>query len=1038
MDSKLSFYHINICSLVNKIDEIALETEDFDIIGITETHLDNSVKNDEIVIPNYYEPIRRDRNRYGGGVAIYIRKNISYKRRQDLESKEIESLCIEIHKQPTKTICTIAYKPPNQPVDSWKKVQDFFENLNSLPLTRHIILGDFNNNILIKNPTPKITTIMKQLNLFQHIKEPTRKTDTTATTIDLIITNFNDNIISSGTFPQHLSDHSGTFLQINWKQTTQQPTKFKLWKYSEGNYDEIRNKLKSEKWDDIFDNETNINNIYDKITEKITNLANRYIPNKTVITNSKNKPWFSKELKKLKKEVLRKRNKAVKTNKHNDWKNYRDARNTLTTKIRKAKLEYPAKVAEELKQNTNSKSAWWKTTNTLLYGSKYEIIPPLENVNGKPASNPLEKAEILNNQFVKQTILNEIDRPTPYIQRKNKNTLDKIEINQQEICDALKSLDRSKAPGPDEIHPYLLRECYKELTYPIYRLVKYSLQIEEVPTSWKRANVKPIYKSGERSEPVNYRPISLTSCICKIAEKIIFKKLYNFFKENNVISTNQSGFTPGDSATNQITELYNNICLELDNSNEVRAVFLDMSKAFDKVWHRGLLSKLASQGIRGKLLHWIKNYLSDRYQRVIVDNTSSSWASIHAGVPQGSILGPLLFLIFINDLTENVVSNIRLFADDSMIFLPVEDPTQAANLINEDLIRIHKWSEKWLVTFNAGKTKSMIFSRKNKPPNHPDLFFNNVKVTKVPTHKHLGITFKSDGKWDVHINNIITKANKKLVLLRKLKYLLDRKSLQNLYFAHIRPILEYGNTIWCNCTEELSDQIEEVQLEAARIVTGAVKGTHHSHLYKETKWNTLKKRRETNQIVLFRKMLNKEVPPYLYLLIPPPRETQYNTRAETRTITPLYAKRELYFNSFLPKTIRIWNSLNYQTRNILSISLLKNKLNGNTKTPKYYNTGNRTSQIWHARIRMECSNLNKHMYLRYLSDNKGCQCGHTIEDENHYFFHCPLYNNQRTTYIPPNSTLDEILYGNSEWNETKNAELFERVCNFIIQTKRFI
>lgn len=191
----------------------------------------------------------------------------------------------------------------------------------------------------------------------------------------------------------------------------------------------------------------------------------------------------------------------------------------------------------------------------------------------------------------------------------------------------------------------------------------------------------------------NYRPISLLNTIGKVMEKIIHKHIFNFSKEQNVITCFQSGFVPGDSTTNQLVEIYNTFCKALDEGKEVRAIFCDISKAFDRVWHKGLLFKLQNVGISGCLLQWFSSYLSGRKQRVVIPGASSDWANIQAGVPQGSILGPLLFLLYINDIVVNIKANVRLFADDTSLYLIVEDPNETATILNNDLETINKWAD---------------------------------------------------------------------------------------------------------------------------------------------------------------------------------------------------------------------------------------------------------------------------------------------------------------------------------------------------------
>ena len=233
--------------------------------------------------------------------------------------------------------------------------------------------------------------------------------------------------------------------------------------------------------------------------------------------------------------------------------------------------------------------------------------------------------------------------------------------------------------------------------------------------------VKTLYKS----DISNYKPISLLNTIGKDFEKLVNKHVYNFFVSNNTIFCLQSGFVQGDSTVNQLVSIYNTFCYALDDGKEVRAVFLDISKAFDRVWHKGLLLKLNFVGIRGSLLLWFPDYLTNRRQRVVLPGDCSDWTLTKAGVPQGSILGPLLFLIFINDLVSDIETNIRLFADDTSLCIIVETPQSAARKLNNDLSKIKAWASKWLVTFNPSKSESLLISQKRSNINHPDLCMDN-------------------------------------------------------------------------------------------------------------------------------------------------------------------------------------------------------------------------------------------------------------------------------------------------------------------------
>ena len=259
----------------------------------------------------------------------------------------------------------------------------------------------------------------------------------------------------------------------------------------------------------------------------------------------------------------------------------------------------------------------------------------------------------------------------------------------------------------------------------------------------------------------------------KFLKKIVHKHVFNFFHEHHVITTLQSGFVPGDSTVNQLVDIYNTFCKALDEGKEVRAIFCDISKAFDRVWHRGLLFKLETAGISGILLSWFSDYLNDRCQRVVLPGASSEWTPIRAGVPQGSIFGPLLFSIYINDIVEDIDSTIRLFADDTSLYIIVDEPVHAAHTLNLDLVKISCWAKQWLVTFNPDKSEAILFSRKHNKPYQPPVLMDQTQINEVKSHKHLGIILTNDCNWHEHIEHIKAKAWNRINVMRKLKFKLD-------------------------------------------------------------------------------------------------------------------------------------------------------------------------------------------------------------------------------------------------------------------------
>ena len=288
----------------------------------------------------------------------------------------------------------------------------------------------------------------------------------------------------------------------------------------------------------------------------------------------------------------------------------------------------------------------------------------------------------------------------------------------------------------------------------------------------------------------NYRPISLLPICSKILEKIVFDQVYAFLNNNNLLSVNQSGFTPGDSTIYQVLSVTSTIYDSFENYDETHAVFLDISKAFDKVWHDGIIFKLKSNDISGNLLNFFENYLFNRFQRVVLNGKESNWMSLKAGVPQVSVLGPLLFLVYINDLTDNISSEMRLFADDASVFTCVKGVTQTHDKLEKDLLTVTQWAYQWKMVFNPDITKQateVIFSCKNKEPVHPDLSFNGVPVAREPFTKHLGVFLDSRLNVSKHIKEQVMKAMKGVSLLKFLSTYVNRNVLDLSYKMYVTP-----------------------------------------------------------------------------------------------------------------------------------------------------------------------------------------------------------------------------------------------------------
>ncbi len=401
------------------------------------------------------------------------------------------------------------------------------------------------------------------------------------------------------------------------------------------------------------------NDIYYKWHKEFREILETSIPNRTVTIRPRDKPWMNSGIRK----EIRKRNRLLKyycSHKSPEaWENYRVQRNLTTSHIRAAKETFYVKLNEKLQNPEIVPKKWWGLIK-LHYGNKiHSNIPAL--VDGdRVITDSKEKATLFNDYFCSVYEIENADTALPTLDVfQDVKFIDNISTSTQEINILLKNVDVSKACGYDGIGNKILKICADYITNPLCHIINESLSQGVFPSMWKFANVIPIFKKNDRQDKLNYRPVSLLTCLSKICEKIVFIRLYNFLLEIKFLTPFQSGFRPGDSTTNQLILITHKIFEALERGKEVRMVFLDISKAFDKVWHRGLLLKLERLGVQDPLLKWFRSYLTGRKQRVIIDGQSSDWKQIEAGVPQGSVLGPLLFLFILMTLLQ--IFNLILF-----------------------------------------------------------------------------------------------------------------------------------------------------------------------------------------------------------------------------------------------------------------------------------------------------------------------------------------------------------------------------------------
>ena len=441
-------------------------------------------------------------------------------------------------------------------------------------------------------------------------------------------------------------------------------------------------------------------------------------------------------------------------------------------------------------------------------------FPTVMTHNNLSASSDLDKAKLFNKYFY--SVFTKDDSP-PNIHDTPMPThvLQDIEISHAEVFAILSSLDITKSAGLDDINPKILNFCAQSLLQPVCHLFNISISTSKLPIQWRSHRITPIHKSGDKSLISNYRPISLLCVLSKVLEKVMYNRIITYLE--NSFTAQQFGFLPRRSALQQLL-LFTRSLLESKTKHEgVDIIYMDFKKAFDSVSHSRLLTKLKSIGITGKLSLWLEAYLSDCYQCVQVGNSISEFCNVLSGVPQGSILGPLLFAIYINDLPESANSSILyLFADDTKCLKSINSPEDVVKF-QSDICNVSYWSSNWNLPFNDAKFVHMRFWE-SFHDNHSEYTINNKFIEQKSFHKDLGITFTNDLNWAKHISTICAKAYQTLGLLRRTFKTNCVEAKKQLYISLVRSQVLYCSQLWRPQLLKDIQSLERIQRRATKFI----------------------------------------------------------------------------------------------------------------------------------------------------------------------------------------------------------------------------
>ena len=913
--------------------EIFLSKHNIDIFAVTEVN-DKFNVNDKcntFVIAGYDFIECSD----GRGVGMFIKENLIFQRSSEFENIFKPSIFGKLM-LPNDIYVTIGviYRSPNSNEDQNAQfIKQITTISNKFQNTKEklVLMGDFNfreidwesetcnkNDSHIAN---KFLSIIQENYLTQFVTQPTHyRAQQTPTLIDLIFSNDPDFIHDVSHYPPFgKSHHTVLTYTIDACITNSSKSKSTLkYQIDKGDYPAMRKFVGEVKWNEYLNQEESINEWWDKIGKCIDDAKLKFIPRKRSRGN-KPKRTFSAPVTLLQK-IQRKRlafkhyKKYPSTANYNIYAKYR---NQVKWETRKAKKLNELKVASEAKKNPkalfqyiNSKS---KSKNS---------IPDLLKPDGSLSKSTLEKCDMFNNFFA-SVFTKEGDGEMPYFSKDVNNPLETLSVSNEQMYKALNSLNVSKSPGPDEIHPRILKELASELSIPLTMLFNKSIKDGKIPDKWKLQEVRPIFKKGSKQQAGNYRPVSLTSVVCKVFEGFIRDAMYSHFISNNLLSTKQFGFCQGRSCITQLLATLHDWMIFLDDHIPVDCMYLDFRKAFDAVPHRRLLHKIKGYGVGGDILNWVTDFLSNRTQYVSLDGINSNLTNVTSGVPQGSVLGPTLFIYYINDLPDVVNTLLYIFADDTKSYDKSENEDDQLKL-QKSVDNLVTWSNDWLLGFNCDKCKCLHLGKNNMKCNYT--IQQNGKTTvmsETTCEKDLGIHIDPLLNFDKHIEIQTKKARALSGMIMRTFINRSPNILIPIFKSLIRPVIEYGNVVWHPYLRKDINEVEKIQRHYTSNILG-MKNLDYETRLKTLKLPSLEYRRIRGDMIEVYKILYKKYDPItthkLFTF-----DTN-NTRGHNLKLKKFPFKTDKYKHFFTNRVINLWNSLPEEVVYAPSLNIFKNKI----------------------------------------------------------------------------------------------------------------
>lgn len=876
----LRIAHININSIRNKIDEIAeiLFSDNLHILAVSETHLDSTFEDAELSIQGY-NFFRRDRNKFGGGVACYIQEHIPVKIRVDLMHFRIEVLWLQIHLPHLKSILVgCCYRPPSANsiyLDTICKMLDYSSTLGH----ETYFMGDINIDWFSQNCPlkSKLLTVTDTCGLLQVIDKPTRtclKNGTmTSTCIDHIFTNTPQLCSKVLSVPIGCSDHNLIVIVRNTKIAKPGPKVIIKRSYKMFNQENFVNDVKNVCWSKVLSS-TNPDEALSKFDEVLMPLVDKHAPLKKFTVRNARTPWLDNEIKELMKQRNLAKKTATITGCETDWQVYRKLRNSVTKLNRNKKKVYYENRINDIKYNSKK---LWNTVNDLL-GRKNKLTPSFLEVEGGFITKPSEIANHFNEYFIGK--IDKLRNDMPDTDNNISHLLIKNEIMKDNNCkfkfervsiskvENMIRICKNKPPGVDGLDGKLLKMVADLVAPAICHIMNLSFTKCLCPQDWKRAKIIPLPKNKKVPfSGANSRPISLLPVLSKMMESIVYDQIKKYLSTNNLVTDFQHAYKEGHSTVTAMTQMTDDWLREIEEKKIVGAVLIDFSAAFDIINHNLLLKKLECYGFDQSAVSWFESYLANRTQTVFFNGSYSDVRAVNCGVPQGSCLGPLLYTIFTNDLPLAVKrANIAMYADDSTIYTSALTTNELDTVLNAELRLVAEWVERNELVLNISKTNSMVFGSNHTISKNPmlNLRINDVSINQVHETKLLGITIDNKLSWTKHINKITAKMGSGISAIRRCSSFLTPKATKQVTQALILSNLDYCPVVWSNATVDMIRKLQMIQNRAARIVLRCKYRTKVVTMHKSLNWLFVKERLICSLLVFIRNISVTKTPFILY------------------------------------------------------------------------------------------------------------------------------------------------------------------------------